>query len=82
MKEEGFKGYVYNMVFNMIKDFVGVIKILDWIFKVDWKIYVYGYMDLLKIDVRFGLEKIKVECFILVVFELYGEDMVLKNINS
>ncbi len=82
MKEEGFKGYAYNMASNMTKDSVGVTKILDWILKADRKTYVYGYTDLLKIDARPGLEKIKAECLILVAPEPYGEDMVLKNINS
>ena len=82
MNEEGFKGYAYNMASNMTKDSVGVTKILDWILKADRKTYVYGYTDLLKIAASPGLEKIKAECLILVAPEPYGEDMVLKNINS
>lgn len=82
MHEEGFKGYAMNMAANMTKDSLGVSKILDWILKADRKTYVYGYTDLLKIDARPGLGKIKAACLILVAPEPYGEDMVLKNINS
>ncbi|MBX2878184.1 MAG: alpha/beta hydrolase [Saprospiraceae bacterium] len=82
MKEEAFKGYANTMASNMTKDSVGMTKILDWILKADRKTYVYGYTDLLKIDARPGLEKIKANCLILVAPEPFGEAMVLKNINS
>ncbi len=82
MDDDGFKGYAMNMAANMTKDSVGVTKILDWILKADRKTYVYGYTDLLKIDARPGLDKIKADCLILVAPEPFGEAMVLKNINS
>lgn len=82
MNDEGFKGYAINMAANMTKDSAGVSKILDWILKADRKTYVYGYTDLLKIDARPGLDKIKAKCLILVAPEPFGEAMVLKNINS
>lgn len=82
MDEEGFKGYANTMASNMTKDSLGATKILEWILKADRKTYVYGYTDLLKLDARPGLSKIKAKSLILVAPEPFGEAMVLKNINS
>lgn len=82
MDAAGFQGYANTMASNMTKDSLGGTKILDWILKADRKTYVYGYTDLLKLDARPGLSKIKAKSLILVAPEPFGEEMVLKNIHS
>ena len=49
-----------------------------WILNTDRETYVYGYTDLLKLDLRESLAKIKVPVTILAATQPYGEEAVLK----
>ncbi|MDG5491139.1 alpha/beta fold hydrolase [Psychroserpens sp. SPM9] len=52
--------------------------IRDWILKADRKTYVYGYTDLLKLDLRESISKITVPITVLAATEPYGKDLVTK----
>ncbi|MEM5565595.1 alpha/beta hydrolase [Psychroserpens sp. AS72] len=52
--------------------------IKEWILKTDRKTYVYGYTDLLKLDLRESIAKITIPVTILAATEPYGEDVVKK----
>ncbi|WP_298901065.1 alpha/beta hydrolase [uncultured Psychroserpens sp.] len=49
-----------------------------WILKADRKTYVYGYTDLLKLDLREPITKIRIPITILAATQPYGEDNVKK----
>ena len=49
-----------------------------WILNTDRETYVYAYTDLLKLDLRESLAKIKVPVTILAATQPYGEEAVLK----
>ena len=49
-----------------------------WILNTERETYVYGYTDLLKLDLRESLAKIKVPVTILAATQPYGEEAVLK----
>lgn len=65
MKDEAFLQNANTMAAGMCKDSVGAKKITTWILAADRKTYVYGYIDLLKLDLRSELPKIKVPVLIL-----------------
>lgn len=50
-------------------------KIQEWIEKADRKTYVYGYTDLLKVDLRDDLAKIGAEILVLGAAHPYGKEM-------
>lgn len=50
----------------------------SWILKADRETYVYGYTDLLKLDLRQDLAQIKVPVTILAATQPYGEENVKK----
>jgi pimeloyl-ACP methyl ester carboxylesterase len=65
------------------------ILIKEWILKTDRKTYVYGYTDLLKLDLRETVAKITSPVIIFAATKPYGEDLVkktyeeqYKNLNS
>ncbi|WP_299332671.1 alpha/beta hydrolase [uncultured Psychroserpens sp.] len=53
-------------------------QIKSWIINTDRKTYVYGYTDLLKLDLRKAIGEIKVPVTILAATQPYGEVMVKK----
>ncbi|WP_299606839.1 alpha/beta hydrolase [uncultured Aquimarina sp.] len=65
MNEDQFKQTATMMAQNMTnkKDKVDVL--LNWILKADRKTYVYGYTDLLKLDLRTVLDKVTAETLII-----------------
>lgn len=50
--------------------------IKEWILKTDRKTYVYGFTDLLKLDLRASIENITIPVSVLAATEPYGEEMV------
>lgn len=65
MKDEPLLQNAKAMAAGMCKDSTGVKKITEWILKADRKTYVFGYIDLLKLDLRNQLSSIKTPVFIL-----------------
>lgn len=65
MNEDQFKQTATMMAQNMTnkKDKVDVL--LNWILRADRKTYVYGYTDLLKLDLRTVLDKVTAETLII-----------------
>lgn len=53
-------------------------QIKEWILQADRKTYVYGYTDLLKLDIRAEISKIKTPVTILAATEPFGEEAVKK----
>lgn len=53
--------------------------IADWILASDRKTYVYGYTDLLKLDLRDALSTIKTPVYILAATEPYGKETAAVN---
>ncbi|HLW31361.1 MAG TPA: hypothetical protein VKX40_03795, partial [Aequorivita sp.] len=53
--------------------------IADWIIASDRKTYVYGYTDLLKLDLRDSLSHIKTPVFIMGATEPYGKEAAESN---
>ena len=52
--------------------------IKDWIMQADRKTYVYGYTDLLKLDLRQSVSKITIPVTVLAATQPYGEEAVKK----
>nr|WP_321234018.1 alpha/beta hydrolase [uncultured Psychroserpens sp.] len=78
MDANNFRVMAEQMASNMSlnKDKHAIIK--DWILKADRKTYVYGFTDLLKLDLRSSIAKITVPVTILAATKPYGDDMVKK----
>ena len=60
-----FKGMATMMATNMTDNKEKVETVMNWILEADRKTYVYGYTDLLKLDLRNDLSKIKAKALIL-----------------
>ncbi|MGK0493821.1 MAG: pimeloyl-ACP methyl ester carboxylesterase [Maribacter sp.] len=58
---------------SMTKEKQGQIK--DWILQADRETYVYGYTDLLKLDLREDISKINIPVIILAAAQPYGLEM-------
>lgn len=65
MKDAQFKGMATMMATNMTDNKEKVETVMNWILEADRKTYVYGYTDLLKLDLRNDLSKIKAKALIL-----------------
>lgn len=65
MKDEEFKGMAMNFASYMSKSASKHQQIADWIIKSDRKTYVYGYTDLLKLDLREEISNIEAQVVIL-----------------
>jgi pimeloyl-ACP methyl ester carboxylesterase len=65
MDEAALKQYAQMMASNMTNNKSDVEKIVNYIVSADRKTYVYGYIDLLKLDLRNELPHIKADVFIL-----------------
>jgi len=53
-------------------------QIKNWIIQADRETYVYGYTDLLKLDLRNDIAKIKIPVIVLAATHPYGKEMVEK----
>tara|TARA_R110000765_G_scaffold70243_2_gene136217 strand:+ start:2160 stop:3002 length:843 start_codon:yes stop_codon:yes gene_type:complete len=76
MNTTDFEAMALQMVTGMTKDTSKQEIIKDWMLQADRETYVYGYTDLLKLDLREDLSKIKVPVTILAATEPYGYDTV------
>lgn len=65
MQDEAFKQMALGMAQNMTNVAAKVEVLADWSVKADRKSYVYGYTDLLKLDLRPNLSEITTETLIL-----------------
>jgi pimeloyl-ACP methyl ester carboxylesterase len=65
MNDEAFRQMAHNMSQNMTTDQSKVAVLTEWTMKADRKTYVYGYTDLLKLDLRDKLKTIGVKALIL-----------------
>ncbi len=65
MNDDQFKQTASFMAQNMTNKKEKIDTLLSWILKADRKTYVYGYTDLLKLDLREDLKKIKAKTLIL-----------------
>ena len=75
MTDADFEGMVTQMATGMAADQDKQHKIKNWMLMADRETYVYGYTDLLKLDLRHDLEKITVPVTILAATEPYGHEM-------
>jgi len=65
MDDAQFKGMANMMATNMTNNKEKIETVKKWILEADRKTYVYGYTDLLKLDLRNDLSKIKAKTLIL-----------------
>ncbi len=78
MSREDFEKMATQMAFQMTLNKEKQTTIKDWILKTDKETYVYGYTDLLKLDLREDISKIEVPVSILAGTHPYGE-LTVKN---
>jgi len=65
MNDVQFKGMAEMMSSNMTTNKKNIETVTNWILEADRKTYVYGYTDLLKLDIRPKLSKVKAKSLIL-----------------
>ncbi|APQ17398.1 alpha/beta fold hydrolase [Maribacter hydrothermalis] len=75
MNAVDFDAMVGQMASGMAKDKPYQERIKNWMIQADRETYVYGYTDLLKLDLREDLAKIKIPVTILAATEPYGLEM-------
>ncbi|QLG45200.1 alpha/beta fold hydrolase [Costertonia aggregata] len=75
MDEESFDTMATQMAMGMSLKPEKQKQIKDWILQADRQTYVYGYTDLLKLDLREDIAKIKVPVTILAATHPYGLEM-------
>lgn len=78
MKDEAFNGMATQMASGMTSNSEKQKLIRDWILMADRKTYVYGYTDLMKLDLRETIANIKAPVSILAATLPYGEETVKK----
>lgn len=78
MKDEDFEKMAIQYAAGMSMNKDKHTQIIKWILEADRETYVYGYTDLLKLDLREDLAKIKAPVFILGATQPYGEENVKK----
>lgn len=75
MNNADFENMASQMAGSMSSDKLKQLQIKDWMIKADRETYVYGYTDLLKLDLREDLSKINIPVTILAATEPYGLEM-------
>ena len=78
MEEEAFEKMASQMAQGMTLNVSKREQIKKWIQQADRNTYVYGYTDLLKLDLRDVISNIKAPVTILAATEPYGEETVKK----
>lgn len=78
MTNEAFKQMASGMCQYMTNDKAKMVVLTDWSIKADRKTYVYGYTDLLKLDLRENLKNVKAKTLILGA-SFPTKDIVLAN---
>ncbi|WP_281541845.1 alpha/beta fold hydrolase [Maribacter aestuarii] len=76
MGESDFKAMAEQMAKGMTMNAEKRPQLVNWMMQADRKTYVYGYTDLLKLDLREDLARIKTPVVILAATLPYGRDMV------
>jgi pimeloyl-ACP methyl ester carboxylesterase len=76
MGESDFKAMAEQMANGMTMNAEKRPQLVNWMLQADRKTYVYGYTDLLKLDLREDLARIKTPVVILAATLPYGHDMV------
>lgn len=76
MDEENFGVMAEQMASGMVLNKTKQKQVKEWIVNADRKTYVYGYTDLLKLDLRETVAKINVPVVILAATKPYGLDTV------
>mgnify|MGYP003633399943 FL=1 len=75
MNAADFENMANQMAGSMTSNKSKQLQIKDWMLQVDRETYVYGYTDLLKLDLREDLSKINTPVTILAATEPYGLEM-------
>ncbi len=75
MDQDGFEAMANQFVSSMTLVEERKQQLKEWILQTDRATYVYGYTDLLKLDLREALAKIQVPVSILAATYPYGEEM-------
>ncbi|WP_350284138.1 alpha/beta hydrolase [uncultured Croceitalea sp.] len=75
MDSISFKQMATQMAGGMSLNKERQVQISDWIVQADRETYVYGYTDLLKLDLREDISKITTSVFILAATNPYGSEM-------
>ncbi|TDT46387.1 pimeloyl-ACP methyl ester carboxylesterase [Maribacter spongiicola] len=75
MNDTDFEAMVQQMANSMTKEQSNQERIKDWMIQADRETYVYGYTDLLKLDLREDLANINTPVTILAATEPYGLEM-------
>ncbi|MFL0352926.1 alpha/beta fold hydrolase [Xanthomarina sp. GH4-25] len=78
MDEKNFEAMATQMASGMALNTDRHQQIKDWILMSDRETYVYGFTDLLKLDLREDIAKITVPVIILAATKPYGEETVRK----
>lgn len=78
MSSENFEAMASQMASGMVLNEEKKLIIKDWIINADRETYVYGYTDLLKLDLRDALSEIKIPVTILGAIQPYGLEMAKK----
>lgn len=79
MDDQAFRNMAHQSASYMTKDSEKQQLIANWMIGSDRKTYVYGYTDLLKLDLRNDLKNINSPVFILAATEPYGKDVAESN---
>lgn len=79
MNAAQFKAMAIQMTAGMTLNEEKRDQLVKWITMADRKTYVYGFTDLLKLDLRDQLDKIKTPVTILAATQPYGKETVVKN---
>lgn len=81
MDEAAYSAYLQQMTQSMISRPADQQQVKDWMLQADRKTFVYGYVDLLKLDSRSILPAIQAPVLILVAGQPYGE-VALENMEK
>lgn len=81
MNEAAFESMAQQMAMGMATDSLHQAHIKDWVLEADRKTYVYGYTDLLKLDLREKLGAIKADALVLGA-PAFGAEVVRQNLEK
>ncbi|AOW21046.1 alpha/beta fold hydrolase [Urechidicola croceus] len=79
MSDEDFENMANQMSQGMTKNIDKQVQIKNWMVKADRETYVYGYTDLLKLDLRENIANIRIPVTVLGATNPYGKEAAQKN---
>lgn len=82
MDSVAFRGMADQMSRGMTSSEAGQQQVRDWIIQADRETYVYGYTDLLKLDLRKALERIAIPVDILAATQPFSETVARQTYES